>query len=221
MLVRIAWKPLVAMAVLTAGATGSAPMHRPAFTSPDGRAGAHAPSIRFVTAEEGNVARYRVREQLVGKPLPSDAIGTTGGVTGTIVIGADGKLVPAESKFVVDVKPLKSDQSRRDKTVHTKILETDKFPTVVLAPTEVAGLAMPLPASGPLNFQLKGDLTVHGTTRPTTWKVTASVEGNEISGTASTAFTFADFSLTQPTAMIVLTVADTIKLEYEFRLVRQ
>ncbi|MGH7554390.1 MAG: hypothetical protein ACREMQ_15400, partial [Longimicrobiales bacterium] len=33
--------------------------------------------IRLVTAPEGNEARYRVNEQLVGIDLPSDAVGTT------------------------------------------------------------------------------------------------------------------------------------------------
>ena len=40
-------------------------------------------------------------------------------------------------------------------------------------------------------------------------------------GAASTAFTFADFKLVQPKVAVVLTVADTIKLEYDFRLVRK
>jgi hypothetical protein len=36
----------------------------------------------------------------------------------------------------------------------------------------------------------------------------------------STAFTFDDFQLNQPRVPIVLSVADTIRLEYDFRLVR-
>jgi hypothetical protein len=40
-----------------------------------------------------------------------------------------------------------------------------------------------------------------------------------VTGTAATAFTFSDFELTQPRVPIVLSVADTIRLEYVFNLV--
>ena len=77
-------------------------------------------------------------------------------------------------------------------------------------------MSSPLPAT-PTAFDLVADLTVHGTTRPTTWKVTARQEGADIVGTANTAFTFKDFSLDQPKVPVVLSVNDTIKLEYDFR----
>ena len=40
----------------------------------------------------------------------------------------------------------------------------------------------------------------------------------EVVGTAATAFTFKDFGLEQPRVPVVLSVADTIRLEYDFRL---
>jgi hypothetical protein len=61
-------------------------------------------------------------------------------------------------------------------------------------------------------------MTVHGTTHPTTWKVNAHADGNDVVGTATTAFTFKDMGLDQPRVPIVLSVEDTIKLEYDFRL---
>jgi len=74
------------------------------------------------------------------------------------------------------------------------------------------------PAGGePVTFSLVGDLTVHGTTRPTEWNVIAHAEGADIVGTATTAFTFKDMGLDQPRVPVVLSVADTIKLEYDFR----
>jgi hypothetical protein len=58
-------------------------------------------------------------------------------------------------------------------------------------------------------------------TRPTTWNVTARFNGNQITGSATTAFTFADFELTQPRVPVLLSVADTIRLEYDFTLQRE
>jgi polyisoprenoid-binding protein YceI len=178
-----------------------------------------ADTLRFVVAPTGNEARYRVREQLMGNDLPNDAVGKTDGITGAIVIGSDGKIVPAESKIVIDVSKLKSDRDRRDGYVQHRIMQTDQFPTVEIAPTELRGLSLPLPTSGTKTFDLLGNLTVHGVTKPTTWHVSANFAGDKISGTATTGFSFADFSLPQPKVPILLSVADTIKLEYDFTLV--
>jgi hypothetical protein len=51
--------------------------------------------------------------------------------------------------------------------------------------------------------------------------VTARAEGQDVAGTATTAFTFKDVALDQPKVPVVLSVADTIKLEYDFRFTRQ
>ena len=42
-----------------------------------------------------------------------------------------------------------------------------------------------------------------------------------VGGSASTAFTFDDMQLEQPRVPVLLSVADTIKLEIDFNLVRQ
>ncbi len=178
-----------------------------------------AEPLRYVAAPTGNEARYRVREQLAGFDLPRDAIGATKGVVGRIVVGADGKVVKESSKFVIQLDELKSDQGRRDNFLRRSTLETSKYPTAELVPTALEGLLLPLAPGSSQTFSVKGDLTVHGTTHPTVWQVTARAEGGEILGTAATAFTFKDFGLEQPRVPIVLSVADTIRLEYEFRLV--
>ena len=175
----------------------------------------------YVTADSGNMARYRVREQLVGHDLPNDAVGSTGAITGSLTIGPDGKIDAATSKFVVELKPLKSDQACRDGYVQSRILETAQYPTAVLVPTSVSGLPIPLPTSGAATFDLVGDLTVHGATRPTRWHVSANVNGKDLTGTASTWFTFGDFGLNQPHVPILLSLVDTIRLEYDLHLVRK
>jgi hypothetical protein len=60
---------------------------------------------------------------------------------------------------------------------------------------------------------------VHGVTRPTTWTVNATFDGGRVTATARTAFAFSDFELTRPRVPVVLSVADTIALEYTFALV--
>jgi polyisoprenoid-binding protein YceI len=174
---------------------------------------------RLVLAPSGNEARYRVREQLADVSFPSDAVGTTRSVSGAIVIGDDGKIVPAESKIVVDLTTLKSDRERRDMFIRRRTLETDRYPTATLVPTGARGWPAPLPRSGAFSFELVGDLTMHGVTRSTTWQVTVQATDSGFVGTASTRFKFGDFGLTQPRVMVVLSVEDDIRLEYAFHLV--
>jgi polyisoprenoid-binding protein YceI len=176
---------------------------------------------RFVTAPSGNAARYRIREQLVGLDLPNDAVGETKGVTGVIAADKSGRIIPAESKFTVDVSNLVSDKDRRDGFVKRRVLQSDQYPTVTLVPTSIKGLTLPLPASGARTFDLVGDLTVRGVTHPTTWKVNAEFANAGMTGKAATAFTFKDFAIDQPRVPVVLSVADTIKLELDFTMTRE
>jgi polyisoprenoid-binding protein YceI len=182
------------------------------------RAGQPAP-LRFVVAPTGNEARYRVREQLVGRDLANDAIGVTTAITGRLVVEPTGRVLRDSSRIVVNVATLKSDQSRRDGFLRRRTLQSDSFPTVTLVPSTFQGLTSPIPAGASRSFAITGDLTVRGVTRPTTWQVTARADGPAVVGTASTAFTFKDFALDQPRVPVLLSVADTIKLEYDFRFV--
>jgi polyisoprenoid-binding protein YceI len=175
--------------------------------------------LRYVVAPNGNEARYRVREQLVGRDLQNDAIGTTTDITGRLIVDPNGTVVRDSSTIVVQVASLKSDQSRRDAFLRRRTLETEKYPSVSLSPRTFEGISSPIAPGASATFSLVGDLTIHGVTRPTTWHVTARSDGPAVVGTATTAFTFKDFNLDQPKVPIVLSVADTLKLEYDFRFV--
>ncbi|MEO8621192.1 MAG: YceI family protein [bacterium] len=199
----------------TATSNGDVTLAAPADAVPAG-------AIRFNVAATGNAARYRVREQLMGKDLPNDAIGETTEITGMITVDSTtGTLVAGQSKFVINTGGLKSDAARRDGYVRARVLESATYPTVEFVPTGVRGLtAASELASGPKTFELIGNLTVRGVTRPTTWKVTAQQAPGRATGSASTKFTFADFTMTPPKVPVLLSVADTIALEYDFTLVR-
>ena len=93
-----------------------------------------------------------------------------------------------------------------------------RCPTAVFGPTADSGRPAPLPASGQGTFELSGDLTIRDVTRPVTWQITITREGDKLSGTAATSFTFKDFNLTQPRVPVLLSVQDTIKLEFDFQL---
>ena len=212
---------LAAAAVAGRAEAQAAKKGAPAKGAKKASAAPAAPALLlFEVAPTGNEARYRVREQLAGLDLPNDAVGATPEVSGALLVYGDGRVVRDSSRFVVNLTSLKSDKDRRDNYLRRRTLLTDSFPSVQFVPT-----AFRDPSGKPLSaasrsVELVGDLTIRGVTRPTTWQVVLnSVDSAQVSGSATTAFTFADFGLTQPKVPVVLSVADTIKLEYDFKLV--
>lgn len=174
----------------------------------------------YTVAPTGNEVRYRVREQLAGIDFPNDAIGKTSRITGHIVIDDNGAVVPDASRFVVEAASITSDRDRRDNYIRRRTLTVDQHPTIVLVPTELRGLTIP-GGAGRDTFQIIADLTVRGVTRPTTWNATAQFQSGRVTGSAVTRFTFPDFQMEKPRVRSVLSVADTIALEYDFTLVRE
>jgi polyisoprenoid-binding protein YceI len=176
--------------------------------------------VLYELAPAGNEVRFIVREQLVGAELPNEAIGKTTAITGAVGFDAKGVLDPKASRFTVDLRTLTSDKDRRDRFIKRNTLVTDSFPNAELVVKELRGFPAKLPASGSFSFVLLGDLTVHGVTRPSSWEVTASVNGESLSGRATTHLRFGDFAMERPRVMVVLSVVDDIKLEFDFHFVK-
>ena len=189
--------PTATTSPLTATSTG---------TSPSGS------GIKYTLVPSKSEASYSVREQLARLNLPSDAIGKTNAVSGSIMVNPDGTIDSANSKFVVDTTTLQTDSSMRDNFVRRNILQTDQYPQIMFVPTQVSGLPAALPQSGNFSFKVTGNLTIRDVTKPVTWDVSGSINNGEATGTATTSFTFEDFNLSQPKVPVVLSVVDKITL---------
>ncbi|HLG70715.1 MAG TPA: YceI family protein [Chloroflexota bacterium] len=170
-----------------------------------------------LTFDSGNSkAEYQTQEQLAGRNLPNVAVGSTTGVQGSIVLTSDSQLDGSASKITVDLSSLASDESMRDNFIKRNTLQTSQYPDAVFTPTGVSGLPAALPTSGSLTFQLDGNLTVHGVTKPVTWTVEAQFDGSQISGKATAPFTITEFGMSLPKAGPVLSVQDAGTLELDF-----
>jgi polyisoprenoid-binding protein YceI len=177
-------------------------------------------NLRFVLVEGSNEARYRVREQLAGVNLPSDAIGATKTLSGIIVTTKDGKIVKEQSKITIDISKLQSDKGQRDNFLRNNTLQTNRYPNVVFIPTEAQGLAWPI-KDGTIEFKLIGDMTVREVTKSIPWDVKLTVTGNDAKGQATTSFKFAFFNIDQPRVPTVLSIEDNIKLEIDLTIKKQ
>jgi polyisoprenoid-binding protein YceI len=175
----------------------------------------------FTVAPEGSEARYRVQEQLAQRDLPNDAVGATNNVSGRIVVDQNGAVVPEQSRVVVDMASLETDSTRRDGYVRDNTLETQEYPTAEFVVREAPGLSHPLPTSGEARFQVVGDLTVHGVTRPATWDATAQFDEEGATVNAVTSVAITDFGMTPPQVGPVLSIEDEAGLELDLRLERE
>lgn len=175
-------------------------------------------TLIFVLAREGNVARFRVREQLARIPFPNDAVGEVQSLSGSLAVTTDGVVIPEASRFVIRVADLATDQDRRDNYLRRNTLNTDSYPDVIFQPTALEGLSFPLPQNGNVTFRIVGNLTVRDRTVPATWEVGAALAQGEVRGRAETRFTFDALGLEVPRVGSVLSIVDDIRLEYDFRL---
>src|SRR5690242_19226532 len=116
-------------------------------------------ALTLVIDGSNSHASYHAHEQLVGRNLPSEAVGTSSGVSGTIVFNSDGSIDASQSQIKVDLRQLTSDESRRDNFIKGSTLQINQFPMATFTPREAQGLPSPLPTSGSATFQLVGDLT--------------------------------------------------------------
>jgi polyisoprenoid-binding protein YceI len=164
----------------------------------------------------GGEARYRSLEVLAGRGA-NEAVGTTGEVTGSLLFNPDGTVLPDQSKVRVDLRTLQSDNAMRDRYIQRMTLQTVEFPTAEFMLKAAPGLPMPLPTSGTASFELVGDLTLHGITRPTTWQATAVFSENEVTGYATTTVLLTEFGMEPPRAGPVLSIEDAVRIELDVK----
>jgi len=158
-------------------------------------------------------ATIRVREQLVGVSLPSDAVLTATGAKGSFELKADGTFT-SESKITFELTTLSSDERDRDNFIKNDTLQVRQFPTAQFVPTKTSGLTLPLAASGTFTFTLTGNMTIKGKTKEVTFDVTAKRDGSDLTATATAnpSWKFGDFGMTAPSVPFrVLSVTDEIR----------
>jgi len=172
-------------------------------------------AITTIRIAQGSAARFRVNEQLARRNLPNDAVSETNVIDGAFVFDSEGNVLSEQSIVVVNLRSLKSDQSKRDNFLRQRSLESNTFPNATFVLRETDGLPWPFPNSGEHSFKMIGDLTIREITREVVWETTMRVDGDSVSGEAKTVFTFDYFEIEKPSLAFLLSVADDIGLELD------
>ena len=204
--------------MLVAACGGSATVETPtatptATTTATATAASTTASAGTWTVTDKSKATIRVREQLVGVSLPSDAVLTATGAKGSFELNADGTF-ESGSKITFDLTTLSSDERDRDNFIKNDTLQVRQFPTAGFVPTKTSGLVLPLATSGTFTFTLTGNITIRGKTKEVTFDVTAKRDGSDLTATATAnpSWKFGDFGMTAPSVPFrVLSVTDEIR----------
>jgi len=231
------FKILVGLVLLAAGALGAflvwyfvidddAPpeaelRERPAAeqTTTSGSGGGEASADGTWTVETGPevFVGYRVQELFAGETLKKDAVGRTPVVTGTIMVA--GSTVGSGS-VTADLTRLASDQSRRDDAIRTRGLETNEFPKATFTITEPIDLGERPVVGKQYTVTARGDLTLHGVTRPVDVEVDARWNGDTIDVAGRAPIVLADYGIEPPDVLGRLEVDDRGVMEFQLTFAR-
>ncbi len=144
-------------------------------------------------------ASYSVHENLIFQNKPNnDAIGTTHSVQGSFKIRTGTSPLVASMNITVDLSTLQSDAQRRDNYIKQNSLQTDTYPNATFVSVGTQSLPSSYTDGQTVNFQLTGNLTMHGKTNKEVFDVQGKVVGNTITGTATSTIYMTDFGIQPP-----------------------
>lgn len=186
-----------------------------AAASPD--AGAEALDGVWTLSERGeSFAGYRVEEELATIGY-KEAVGRTSGIEASVTI-AGGELVAAT--ISVDLRGLRSDDSRRDGALRRQALETDAFPTATFALEGPLAIPAGLVAGEAIAMSASGAFTLHGVTRAVAIPLEAELANGLLVVVGSLPVLFADYDIDQPRSPILVSIEDNGIMEFQLVLAR-
>jgi polyisoprenoid-binding protein YceI len=116
--------------------------------------------------------------------------------------------------FSVPMATIHSDKSQRDAQFDGRIMDVAQYPTGTFTLTSLINLA-PLPATGVVkDYTAHGNLTLHGTSRPVTFTLTAERKGAQIDAVGHIRVLFSDWNIQNPSLAGFVTTQNYGELEF-------
>lgn len=192
----------------------------PMLITPIGRAAPTARPAgaqRYVIVPGESSVTYRVAETFINEGNRFNiAVGVTSVVRGEIFID---RARPANSRvgtITVDISQFRSDRQRRDSAIRDRWLESSRFPMAEFRPTAIQGLPGAYQDGRELQLQMTGNLKIRDVTKPTTFAVTLKLEGNVLTGAATSTIKMTDFGFDPPSIFGILRSENEARLEFRF-----
>jgi hypothetical protein len=202
-------------AVMLIGTATGVPQSAPSAAAAPLPSNPASAGTRLNTIPEATGVRYLLRAQAIGQ-APEDVICTTNAITGSLVMGPEGAVVPDQSKFIIDQRTMECNSPRATSLVQ-KTLDTAAHPMSEYTVRETPGLPVPLPGAGDGAFQFVGDQRGRTTTRPMTYEVTSTFNEAGMAGVAVAHTRLSDYGLKPPGLGPLLKVDDNFVVEISFQ----
>jgi polyisoprenoid-binding protein YceI len=170
----------------------------------------------FRIVPEQTEASYQVQEQFLDRNLPNKAIGKTNAVEGEFQFTTDGQPTGQVTKITVDLRTLTSDSGMRDRRIRSQWLESNTYPYATFVSTGVEGVPDSYTAGQQVSFKLLGNMTIRDVTRTVTFDMTGKLDGDTVTGTATTQILMKDFGFDPPSVAGILTVQDGVTITVNF-----
>lgn len=143
------------------------------------------------------------------------AVGVTSGVEGEVLLDVEQPSRSQVLRITADLHKLTSDSDRRDLALRVKYLDTERYPLAVIDRATLLGLPARIHDGRAFTFSLRGNLTLHGATRITTWAGEATVTGDTLRGKARANVRMTDFGIEVP-RLLSLRSSNEVALEVRF-----
>ena len=164
-----------------------------------------------VIADERSFAGYRVQEELGGIGTTT-AVGRTSDINGSLTF--DGAAITAV-EIEVDLTTLRSDDSRRDRSLRRQGIEWGTFPTASFVLAEPIDIGTVPEEGEPRAFIATGAFTLHGVTQEVNIDLEGQLIGDVVAVVGSLDIQFADYDITPPSSFIVVSIEDHGVMEFQ------
>jgi polyisoprenoid-binding protein YceI len=144
------------------------------------------------------------------------AVGITQEVSGVIELDLSNPQNSSIGPIEINISTFQSDNARRDNAIRNQWLESARFPVATFVPTQIDGLPSSYNNGEQLTISITGDLTIRETTRPVTFDVIGLVDGETMTGTATTQILMSDFGFEPPSILGVLRAEDEVRITFRF-----
>ncbi len=159
--------------------------------------------------------RYAVDEIFAGNPV-STAVGVTKTVAGDVLINTADPSRISVGTLVINVELFESNSSLRDARIRQDFLESSTYPEATFVPTEIIDFPESAAVGVPSTFKMRGDLTIKETTAEEVWDVTATLDGDVLTGTASTVVLMSTYDVGPISIAGFVETSDEVALTFDF-----
>ena len=181
----------------------------------DASDGASATPAIYEIQPADSQASFTIDEVLRGSP--KTVVGTTDQVSGQIAFDSSDPSSAQVGTILIDARTLATDDSSRNRVLNNQILSTDQYEYISFTTAQISGLPQTVTPGQPFTFQLSGDLTIRGVSKPATFDVTVTPAADgTLSGSATTTIQYSDWGISIPSVPFVASVGNQVVLQLNF-----